>query len=260
MDGYYARKRKGGPSYNPRHSRPRLAARAWSRLIAPSAGYQRTGGYFGRFNRGGAYSRLRRSPFVNRRDVEKKFHDVTSGSTLAATWTASTSQNLVAQGVTEVQRVGRKMVIKDIHCQGQFSLAAQNDVAAPSSGAKVRAMLIWDKQANGANATTADVLEDNTDINTFHNLANKGRFVTLYSFVDTLQLTAGSGTGVTGDFSGEIKSFSYHKKVNIPIEYDSTTGAITEIKSNNLFWLFGTTQTASLTNVGIKTRLRFTDM
>lgn len=239
---------------------------AYRRLVPASQraapGYTRTGGFFGRFNLGGAYSRLRRNPYVRRRDVEMKFHDVnTVDASVTTTAEASTSLNLIAQGTTQSQRIGRKCILKSVQCRGQVALAAQDDVAVPAGPLKFRIMLIWDKQANGAVPATSQILTDNTNINSFNNLANKGRFVTLYEYTDTLVQQAGSGTGVTGDWAGDIKQFQLYKKVNIPIEFDSTAGAITEIRSNNLFWVIYR-QSAAVDNVTFtaNVRLRFSDL
>jgi len=265
MDGIISRKRKGGPSYNPRGgARRRVMQQAAYRRLIPASqrGYSQSTGYFGRFNLGGAYSRLRRNPFVRRSEVEKKYFDtLISAQAITASWVVSNSQNLIAQGTTESTRIGRKIVVKDIHCNGQVVLSPDDDITTPSNQ-KVRVMLMLDTQANGANPTASGatgVMLD-TDVNSFHALANKGRFRTLYECEEVLVSQAGAGDGVAGanDFGGDIKKLEFHKKVNIPIEYDSTTGAITEIRSNNLFWIFAGVTTGSTFTV--RTRLRFTDM
>lgn len=260
--GSASRKRKAAAAYMrlvPAGQRRRTSARMFARPRAP--GYIRTSGYFGRFNRGGAYSRLRANPFVRRADVEKKFHDVTiADATTGTTWEESTSQNLIAQGTTEVQRIGRKVVVKDIHMRGEVLLSALQDSAAIGEAVHWRLLLVLDKQANGANAAVGDVIETTTNINSFNNLANKDRFKILWQTRDTLNSTGASGTGVTGDHAGDVKIIEYHKKVNIPIEFDSTTGAITEIKSNNLFWMFCRSQAGGTVTLNMVTRLRFTDL
>lgn len=246
-----------------------MARRAYGRLIAPTTGIQpsqrgflRSTGYYGRFLRRTSGGYARNGRFVRRREVEKKFFDTNIGGlALNATWTVTTSQNLIAQGSGEQQRQGRMVWIKDIHCQGQASLTNDDDGTAPLNPVKVRIMLMLDKQANGMDPTASGTsgVFLNTDINSFHNLANKGRFKTLYEFEEVLNPSAGAGTGIANDFSGEIKIIEFHKKCNIPIEFNAATGAITEIKSNNLFWI-AVASTGAVATWLVRTRLRYTDM
>lgn len=262
MNGY-TRKRKHGATIPVRRFWRSRAQQAYNSLVPYSQrGYRRTGGYFGRFNTGGAYSRLRRNPFVRRADVEKKFFDTTIvDATTGTTAEISASQNLIAQGSTESNRIGRKCIIKNIMCKGQVTLSVQDDTAVPVAPIKFRAMLVLDRQANGAVPTSSnDILETNTSINSFLNLANSRRFKILYQLVETLLPSAGSGTGVTGDWAGDLKPFEFYKKVNIPLEFDSTTGAITEIKSNNLIWVYYRNDASGTVTFNSVTRLRFTDI
>lgn len=260
---YGSRKRIYGPSYNPRVIRPRvakMAAIAYRRRVPVSQrGYLRTGGYFGRFNTGGAYSRLRRGGY-NR--PEHKFFDTVVAGTFTAAEVVQTGGGedllAIAQGTTESTRIGRKIIVKSIHCQGRVTHAGAEDSATIPNPLQIKLSLIWDKQANGAVPANTDVYET-TDILHFNNLANKGRFVTLYTFEENLAPLAAGGTGVTGDWSGETKSFEFHKKCHIPIMYDSTTGAVTEIKSNNLFWTAVANTTQATSGFTIRNRIRFVD-
>jgi len=233
--------------------------------MAPSSsrGYLTRAGYFGRYNLGGAYSRLRRNPFVRRSEVEKKFLDtLQSAVAITNSWQVSNSQNLIVQDTTQSGRIGRKVVIKNIHCQGQVVLSPDDDITTPSNQ-KVRVMLMLDTQCNGANPTASGIsgVMLDTDVNSFHSLANKDRFKTLYECEEVLVAQAGAGTGVAGvnDFGGDIKKLEFHKKVNIPIEFDAAAGAITEIRSNNLFWIFCGAATG-VSTFTVRTRIRFTDM
>jgi len=245
--------------------RLRYTPRRWAttrRLQAPTNGYQRTGGYYGRFDLGGAYSRLRRGAALRTGDIEKKFHDVALSAAATTTFAVSTSQNLIAQALTENGRVGRKIVIKDIHCNGYFQLAPDNNSAVAPAMGKVRCMLVQDTQCNGANPVANDVVESSTDINTFNNLANRGRFRTLYEFEDVVGPTGGAGGQLAeaeNDWTGDMKIFNLHKKVHIPIEFDAITGVITAIKSNNIFWMYARNTTGGIMTYQVATRMRFID-
>ncbi len=187
--------------------------------------------------------------------IELKFHDVDLNDTVvAATGTITPTINIIAQGVTESQRVGRKCTIKSINWRFQLKLP---DATNPGSSADtVRLLMYLDKQANLATAAVTDIWEAD-DFQSFNNLSNKSRFRTLMD--RTYDLNADiSGDGTTIDTSVVIINDTFFKKVNIPIEFNSTAGAITEITSNNLGVLIISSQ--GLASFNSKIRLRFTDV
>ncbi len=206
-------------------------------------GFDRTGGFFGRFAGRG----------------ELKFHDldINDSSIAAGVTVAEDSVVTIAQGVTEVQRIGRKCTIRSINWRFNISMASSLNQADPPKGDIVRIILYLDKQANGAAAVATDILES-ADFQSFNNLANKSRFRTLMDRTYTLghQLAQTDGTN-TGSYPEINISDSLFKKVNIPIEYDSTTGAITEVKSNNIGLL--TISKNGTATFESKMRVRFSD-
>jgi len=120
-------------------------------------------------------------------------------------------------------------------------------------------MVVLDKQCNGAAPNVDDILET-TDWQSFNNLANKNRFRTLYDKTFVLNPLSASGDGTANDFGEYDRAFTFFKKCSIPIEFDSTTGAITEIKSNNLVILAISDTSNTVTTMNSKIRLRFSDM
>ncbi len=188
--------------------------------------------------------------------LERKFFDVTiDDATIATGGTiAIDSVNKIPQGVTEITRVGRKCTIRQIGWRFTISIGIQSI----NSGAdEVRVILYLDKQANGATAAVTDLLET-SDHQSFNNLSNKHRFRTLMDRVYDYVPQASSGDGTTSDTTGFNIHDTFFKKVNIPLEFNSTSGAITEITSNNIGVLL-------LSRTGIMTftsnmRLRFTDL
>ena len=183
-------------------------------------GYNRTGGYYGRY----------KGVTVG----EKKFHDIdiddaavsVSGSILN-----SGSLCQIAQGTTESTRVGRKAVIRSINWRYQINLGSETTVA--NGADTVRIVLYKDKQANGQTATVTDILET-ANYQSFRNLANSARFQILLDKLVTVSSGGGAGNGTTDATLPVIRNYSFFKKCKIPIEYSSTTGAIGEIRSNNL--------------------------
>lgn len=195
----------------------------YKKRVVPKSeqGILRTGGYYGRYNLS-----------MGSCAVEKKYFDTTKGSaTPAATGTIlNLSLNLIPQGTTESSRIGRKVIVTNLYLHGQMILPTTNDETATSD--TLRLIVYIDKQANGATATIGDLLQT-TDWRSFRNLSNQERFVFLKDKYYDLNATVNCSatTQTTGDFAFHFKCY---KKLDLPIEFSSTTGAITEIKSNNI--------------------------
>ncbi len=205
-------------------------------------GQDRVGGFYGRYGKGG----------------ELKFHDVELNDGVVANGaTVTASINLIAQGVTESERVGRKCTIKSINWRYQVSIPEFDAAVTPATPSTVRLIVYCDKQCNGATIVGTDLLES-ADIHSFRNLSNSGRFTVHLDKVVTLNyLTmASDGAGVVS--GGEVfREYQFYKKVNIPIEFNGTTGAIAEIRSNNLGVMVVGLSGAGAINS--KFRLRFSD-
>ncbi len=224
-----------------------------------------------------AYSGLKRGKYVLQRSMpgttrrvgyygryppsggELKFHDVDLDDAVVASGAAITASiNLVPQGVTEVQRVGRKCSIRRIQWRYNVTLPQTVDSGTPTAGDSIRVILFKDRQANGATATTANILESD-NWQSFLNLVNSGRFQILMDRVHDLnRLTLTSTQNAdTFDSCTVSKSFTFYKTCNIPIEFDGATGAITEIRSNNLGVLL--ISSSNVCGFNSKFRLRFSD-
>ncbi len=189
-------------------------------------------------------------------NIEKKFHDVDLDDTVIASGGAITASiNLIPQGVTEITRVGRKATIRNINWRFKVTLPSSTTSGATSDVARV--MMYLDKQANGAAATVTDILET-ADFQSFNNLANKSRFRILFDHNYDLVAPSGGGDGTTEDYGEFTVTDTMFRKVNIPIEFDSTAGAITEIRSNNIGVLLITA--GGFGGFSSKIRLRYTDL
>ncbi len=212
-------------------------------------GRDRTGGFYGRFS-GRYHSGV----------GELKFHDVDLDDAVVATGGVVTdSINKIAQGVTESERIGRKCTIKTIRWKYRVDMPEVDEVGSPNTSEQIRVILFIDKQCNGATATAAGILEEAGEVHSFRNLANAGRFVVLHDKLHTLNwMTLASSSAGNVSSAEVIREFTFNKKCNLPIEFDSTTGAITEIRSNNI----GVLLVSKVGTGGFmsKFRLRFSDM
>lgn len=192
---------------------------------------------------------------VSRTDGELKFFDTTLSFNVDATGEVPATGQLVLipQGVTESTRVGRKCNIRSI----QMKMDLVYTPAASATGVSVCYLyLIWDKQCNGAAAAATDVLTSASFQLALGNVANSSRFLVIKKWEVVLQSQAGVQTA----FAADSKQIAYYKKCNIPLEYSSTAGAITELKSNNLFLMAGTdTGSDDVVNCSGICRVRFSD-
>jgi len=214
---------------------------ALNKLVVP--GYTRLSGNYGRFKS--------RVPVAYR--PESKFFD-TALSFLVDTTPevpASGQLALIPQGDTESTRDGRQCTIESI--QIRASLAFQPSTAAVAA-THTDIYLVLDTQCNGAAAAVADVFSGGTTIyKDMLNLSNSGRFRILKHFSHDYAATAGATTA----YNNIVKQIEFFKKCNIPMQYNSTAGAITEIRSNNLFLIAGSVANDDLVTVTGNCRLRF---
>jgi len=204
---------------------------------------------------GGAYSRAYRAnpsrALTLGVPVEKKFYDSSWGpTTLAGTSTIVSTFLAIAQGTTEVTRVGGKINVCNINFRGEI-LGLNSTDGAPEV---VRCIWLWDKQANGAAPTATDILAAD-HINAFLNMDNTERFQIVKDKMYTIDTNCYDTVGDVIFSNSKIVKLNY--KCSVPIHYSSTTGAITEIKSNNFIFLF--VAIGAKAAIRYRVRVKFTD-
>lgn len=163
---------------------------------------------------------------------EKKFFDTAISFLYDATAEvpATGQLSLIPQGDTESTRDGRRATIESVQLRLklQFNIAA---AAAPITGA-TRLALILDTQANGAAAAVTDVFQVDMLPEALLQLNNSGRFRILKMWTHRWETIAGATTAFATTAPVYLQ---YFKKCNIPMDWANTDGALTGIKSNNLF-------------------------
>ncbi len=128
---------------------------------------------------------------------ELKFHDVDlDDAAIAVAGTVTASINLIAQGVTESERVGRKCTIRSIGWR--WNIEYKSQAVMSSTADTVRILMYVDKQANGAGISATDLLESD-DFQSFNNLSNSGRFRVLYDKTVALHQDAAIAGPVTNE-------------------------------------------------------------
>ncbi len=251
--------RRNGPQYGPNKGKryasgygsssrrtTRYAHGYGSTRRAWGPGYSRTGGFYGRYNPSMAAG------------GELKFFDVTlDDAVVSATGAITDSINLIPQGITESTRNGRKCTLKSIYWRYHINIPQKNKQTELALGDVVRMILYVDKQCNGVTAAVTDILAD-AQFQAFRNLANSQRFTVLMDKEITLNYSgAASETADTVSQANVQRNGTFFKKCNIPLEFSATTGAITEIRSNNVGILLITQ--AGVMGFVSQLRLRFSD-
>jgi len=190
----------------------------------------------------------------NNAQIEKKFYDTTlalpAGGLQASVSQATGQINLtMAQGTGASARIGQKIIIKSI----QVKLTA----TLPAGAVDADTMHVWliqDSQCNGANAASTTVFDNVGPVGSqLRNIENGQRFRILKHFVFNLNADA----GVAAAFGGDEQQQECFIKCNIPIVYNGAAGAIAEIRSNNLFMVWGSTLVTA--TVAGRARIRYTD-
>lgn len=208
-----------------------------------SDGYTRTGGYYGRFGDGD--------------EAEMKFFDTDLAFNIDSTMEIPASGGqlcLVPQGDTESTRQGMKMCIKSLRMT-----AVITHTPTPSTSAGIAAtstFLVLDTQCNGAAATPAEVFAFVTAGRVLPLIQNSKRFKILKQWNHAFN----TGGGAATQYASTTKWIKYYRRLDIPIMYNGATGAITEIRSNNLFLMAVANSTSDdEVNVSGKIRLRYSD-
>lgn len=160
----------------------------------------------------------------------------------------------VQTGDTLNNRDGAVIHVKSLQLRG---IAVYTPGASATASTTAYLYVVQDRQCNGAAAAVTDVLTSSAMFKALGNVPNQYRFKILKRIV--IPLTAQAG--VTTAYNTQNCPVDEYIKFPQPLEirYTASTGAITDIASNNLFLLAGT-DGASDDLVGFDgtARLRFT--
>lgn len=160
---------------------------------------------------------------------------------------------LVPQGATAQQRIGEKIVVKSVQIRASIGLVPSTSATSSSTAMMY---LIQDKQANGAAASVTDIFTGTNLCEAMRDITTYRRFNVLAQWYHTFTPQAGVSTA----YNNQQYHLELYKKVNIPIIFDSTTGAITELTGNNIFLVAGTdTASDDLITLSGRCRITFAD-
>lgn len=175
--------------------------------------------------------------------MEKKFLDETKAATSIVATTAGAEMdpttvnccNAIAAGAGESQRIGRNVKILSWHIKGTLiHTAGAGATLKPST--VVRLIFLLDKQTNGAQFNSEDVIEDATNVeHGFRNLENSSRFRILKDTQFTLNNATSAGDGAVNDSGETSRTFKYNFRFRgLKSHYKSSTPSVADITTNSL--------------------------
>lgn len=164
------------------------------------------------------------------------------------------------------QRIGRAVKLMKCKVTGTITCAPQAAQGAADASAKVRILLVMDKQTNAAQMTAAQLLRDasgaSTTISSYQNPDNFGRFRVLKDkMISIADLNlAGSPTAgdvIQGSFMRTFK-MSYRFKKPVEVHFNATNGGtVADIVDNSLHLIIGASTVAFVPSVAYYTRVSF---
>jgi hypothetical protein len=192
------------------------------------------------------------------RAVEDKFHDVVvtpvtvgnSGTVL------SSSLCIIPAGDGSSERDGRKVLLTRLSIRGLLSCTAESTTLTDIAEA-CRIIIYLDKQCNGAAAAATDIVSS-ADILSFKNLTNDKRFSILYDKVFELCPYTSLGDTTTFTTVPRRVHFEHDMKLNLPVLFDASAAAITDLTSNNI-GVLGFSEAGGNVTCAFIARVRFID-
>lgn len=189
---------------------------------------------------------------------EIKFLDVETLNEAASATPVVISCNTLAQGLTNITRIGNKIQIKSLalHMQGQPTTGAI-DTTAPNT---MKWSLVLDKEPEAAAIASYNQIYDGNNIHSMRNINESDRFVVLATGIQNWdgcgQITA---AGAFNQAAGS--TFFVEKFVNCDIasKYTLTTATQTAFGTNQLLLAICWKNTDANHLLDMKTRIRFTD-
>lgn len=142
--------------------------------------------------------------------------------------------SLVQTGDAFNNRDGAVIQVKSIQARGTVTFVPG---AAATATTTVYMYIVQDRQANGAACAVTDVLTSSNLGVALGNVPNQYRFKILKRVVFNFT----SPAGVSAAYNNASLPFDEYIKFPVPIEmrYTASTGAITDVASNNIFLLAG---------------------
>lgn len=171
----------------------------------------------------------------------------------------------IALGNAESDRIGRKCVLKSIYFETYFKLFAITGTVAsgaPSAANIVRFVVVQDRQCNGGGISWNSVFND-TNLLALKRMENEMRYKIIY---DEKIMLIPPGIGLASSTSDVLSTVTpnverarnFMLRLNLPIEYDGSSGDVTTRRSNSLSYMMYFDRTHPVL-WHVRTRVRYLD-
>lgn len=167
-------------------------------------------------------------------DDELKFFDTALSWNFSQTGAipATGQLTLIPQGDTESTREGRQALVEGIEIRAQVSFTPG---ALGTAIANAHVFLVLDTQTNGAAASITDIFTTTDMRYALQNLNNSERFTIIKHWGFLFEPEAGATTA----YNQSVEQIEYYKEVDVLVNWKGATGALTELTTNNLFFVAG---------------------
>lgn len=204
--------------------------------------------------------------------IETKFYDTSrAGYTILTSTDMSgheadpTTINCIsapAQGDGESNRDGKKINITSMHINGVVVADIQADQTATDLQPMVLIAVVLDTQTNGAQLNSEDVYKNTSGnaaltIAPLRNLQYSARFKILGYKLLKLAPPPITYDGANIEQGGVQASFSFNKKVNIPVAFTGTTEGVANVTNNSIHIIACTNNTGASPTLYYNARIRF---
>jgi len=156
--------------------------------------------------------------------------------------------NGIARGADIDERAGREVVMRSIQLSYTAQVTSGTGVAQ-----RVRVMVVYDRQANAAAPTSAQIMSVDSDVHAPRNLEYRKRFTILHDAVYVL-----NEVGV----ADSEKFCRFYRKLNHPITFNSgNAGTVADIATGSMYLVtMGTVDSGATDAVVIfNSRIRYTE-
>lgn len=179
---------------------------------------------------------------------EIKYLDTAIGPTAASTTAVVTPISTLAQGLTNITRVGNKIRIKSVSVQGFVDTVVGN----ANSCVVKKWSLVLDKEPEAAAAASYNQIYTSNGVNAHRNIDYSDRFTVLATGTISID-----GASVSGPFP--TRTFEAYRTCDINSKYILTTATQTAIGSNQLLFCYTDSAIEPDVVVTAQCRIRFTD-
>jgi hypothetical protein len=188
--------------------------------------------------------------------VEFHYNDTAQASYAGDTTGTVTALNLIAEGNDNINRLGKKAVMRSVAINGLAYLPGTTSTLSPG---QARILLVWDNAADGAPPAITDVLVAISSTS-YVNPNNIARFTILHDQRVTLGVLSYTSTSSVADKT--CQPINVRKRIDAPTQYSGTAAAITSVQNGSLLMLtMGDGGAGSNRPVfQIATRVTFTDV